>query len=283
MNVFISGCSTGIGEACARRLDRQGHRVFAGVRKTSDGERLRAGASGRLQPIVVDVTDAALIARARAVIEQQLGGAGLDGLVNNAGVAVAAPLEHVPIDAFRRQLEVNVVGQLAVTQAMLPLIRLARGRIVFMGSIAGRMAVPFLGPYAASKFALEALTDALRLEVQPWGIHVSVLEPGSVSTPIWQKGVDAADELRSKLPTGAIEDYGGAMEAIRHVAEKTSRRGIPADTVARAVEHALTARVPKTRYLVGGDARFRALLMSFVPDRLRDRLITRSMRLPPRQ
>jgi NAD(P)-dependent dehydrogenase (short-subunit alcohol dehydrogenase family) len=283
MNVVISGCSTGIGEACARWLDRKGHRVFAGVRKLSDGERLRAGASGRLRPVVVDVTDSESIARAREAIEQQLGGEGLDGLVNNAGIAVAAPLEHVPLDDFRRQLEVNVVGQLALTQAMLPLIRLVRGRIIFMGSIAGRMAVPFLGPYAASKFALEALADALRVEVQPWGIQVSVLEPGSVSTPIWQKGVAAAEQLQSKLPGHALEGYAGAMEAVRHAAATSSRRGIPAEAVALAVEHALTARAPKTRYLVGRDARLQALLAALVPDRVRDRLITRSMRLPPRR
>jgi NAD(P)-dependent dehydrogenase (short-subunit alcohol dehydrogenase family) len=280
MNILITGCSTGIGEACARWLDRGGHRVFAGVRREADAERLRTGASGRLTPITIDVTDAGTIELARETIEQQVGGEGLGGLVNNAGIAVTGPLEYLPIEEFRRQLDVNVVGQLASTQAFLPLLRRAGGRVVFMGSIAGRMTIPFLGPYSASKFALEAIADALRLELQPWGIQVALIEPGSIATPIWTKGAAAANVLQAGLPAHVVEDYGAAMHAMRKAAGDAGRRGISPDAVARAVEHALTARVPKTRYLVGSDARFRALLMQIVPDRLRDRLITRAMKLP---
>lgn len=280
MNILITGCSTGIGEACARWLDRAGHRVFAGVRRPADAERLRAGTSGRLEPVIIDVTDAAALERARATIEREVGSAGLHGLVNNAGIAVTGPLEHLGLDEFRRQLEVNVVGQLACTQACIPLLRRAAGRVVFMGSIAGRVTIPFLGPYSVSKFALEAMADALRVELQPWGIHVSLIEPGSIATPIWTKGAVAADMLQAALPPSAVEDYGSAIHAIRKAAGEAARRGISPDVVARAVAHALTARVPKTRYLVGADARFRALMGQLVPDRLRDRLLTKALKLP---
>jgi NAD(P)-dependent dehydrogenase (short-subunit alcohol dehydrogenase family) len=282
MNVLITGASTGIGEACALRLDRNGHRVFAGVRRASDGERLRAGASPRLVAVNLDVTDAVAIERARDDVARHLGADGLHGLVNNAGIAVAGPLEHLPIDDLRRQLEINVVGQVAVTQAFLPLLRLTRGRVVFMGSIGGRMALPFLGAYSASKFALEAIADALRIELQPWGIQVALMEPGSIATPIWAKGEAAADAMQSKLPPVAIDAYGAAITAMRKAAQLTALRGVPPDVVAAAVEHALVARAPRTRYLVGRDARMRAILVQLLPDRLRDRLITSGMRLPAR-
>jgi NAD(P)-dependent dehydrogenase (short-subunit alcohol dehydrogenase family) len=278
----VTGSSTGIGEACARWLDRAGHRVFAGVRRAEDGERLRAGSSERLEPVMLDVADRLSIDRARETVETRLGEEGLDGLVNNAGIAVVGPLEHLPVDAFRRQLEVNVVGQLACTQAFLPLLRRATGRVVFMSSIAGRMTLPFLGPYSASKFALEAIADAWRVELQPWGIFVSLVEPGSVATPIWKKGSAAADALEPADRAAMMQQYGEAMTAVRKGAAETARRGISADVVARAVEHALTAGVPRTRYLIGTDARVRALMAQFVPDRLRDWLITRAMHLPRR-
>ncbi len=231
---------------------------------------------------MLDVADRLSIDRARETVETRLGGEGLDGLVNNAGIAVAGPLEHLPVDAFRRQLEVNVVGQLACTQAFLPLLRRAAGRIVFMGSIAGRMTFPFLGPYSASKFALEAIADAWRVELQPWGIFVSLVEPGSIATPIWKKSSAAADALEPADRAAMMQQYGEALAAMRKEAAETARRGIPPDVVARAVEHALTAGVPRTRYLIGTDARVRALVAQFVPDRLRDWLITRAMHLPRR-
>ena len=186
-SVVITGASTGIGEACALHLDQLGWRVFAGVRKDSDGEALQRKASPRLMPVRIDVTDAASIAGAREIVARELGDRGLDGLVNNAGVVVAGPLEFVPMDDLRRQLEINVIGQIAVTQAFLSFVRTARGRIVNIGSVSGKMATPFVGPYAASKFAMEALTDALRCELRPWGIQVSIVEPGSIATPIWEK------------------------------------------------------------------------------------------------
>ena len=288
MNVVITGCSTGIGEACALRLDADGWRVFAGIRRDEDGARLAARASGRLTPVMLDVTDAASIARAAGTVTAELAGDGLAGLVNNAGIAIAAPLEHVPIDDFRRQLDVNVVGQLAVTQAFLPLLRLGAtasaraGRVVLIGSIAGRLTVPFLGPYSASKFALEAMADALRVELQPWNMHVALVEPGSIATPIWNKGTEGANRLQSRLGPGVIEQYGAALDAIRKAAAAAANRGIPAEDVAKVVVHALTSPSPKTRYLVGAGARQRAWIAKLVPDRLRDALLTRVLAIPRR-
>jgi NAD(P)-dependent dehydrogenase (short-subunit alcohol dehydrogenase family) len=278
--ILITGASTGIGEACARWLDRRGHVVFAGVRRDADGERLRHGSSDSLRPIVIDVADAGSIARARDEVERAVGETGLGGLVNNAGIAVAGPLEFVPIETLRRQLEVNVVGQVAVTQAFLPLLRRARGRIVLMGSIGGRMSTPFLGPYCASKFALEALADALRVELQPWGLHVSIIEPGSIATPIWTKSDEGTERMLKNVREDVERLYGRAVAALRHAAAETGRRGIHPDAVAEVVERALTAARPRTRYLVGRDARFRGVLGLFVPDRLRDRMITRALKLP---
>jgi NAD(P)-dependent dehydrogenase (short-subunit alcohol dehydrogenase family) len=175
--VVITGASTGIGAACAVHLDRLGFVVFAGVRKIEDGEALqRQGGANRLIPLILDVTDDGSIQQSRAIVAAHVGTNGLFGLINNAGIAVVGPLEAVPIPDLRRQLEINLIGQVAVTQTFLPLIRTARGRIVNMGSIAGRAAMPLMGPYSASKFALEAITDALRLEVQQWGIEVSIVD-----------------------------------------------------------------------------------------------------------
>lgn len=278
--VVITGASTGIGAACACHLDRLGFLVFAGVRKAQDGTALRQRGSGRLVPLLVDVTDADSIQKAKEFVAGRVGQAGLFGLVNNAGIAVAGPLEAVPIADLRQQFEVNAIGQVAVTQAFLPLIRQARGRIVNMGSIAGRAAMPLMGPYSASKFALEAITDALRLEVQQWGIHVTIVEPGAIATPIWEKsGQDAAD-LEAATPEELRTLYAAAIAGVKEVVAEAAKRAIPPDVVAKVVEQALTASRPKTRYLVGADAKIRALMVKLLPDRLADRLLTRVLNLP---
>jgi NAD(P)-dependent dehydrogenase (short-subunit alcohol dehydrogenase family) len=238
---LVSGASSGIGEACALRLARSGWLVYAGVRRAGD-------APPGTTEVILGVTDAGSIAAAAARVER------LDGLVNNAGISVAVPLEALPLEQLRNQLEVNVVGQLAVTQAFLPHLRRSRGRIVNVGSISGRSALPFLGAYAASKFALEAFTDSLRVELAPWGIWVSIVEPGTIATPIWRKGAALADEIAAGADPATIELYRPAMEAFRRAAAERARHGIPADEVAKAVEHALGAATPKARYLVGADA-----------------------------
>lgn len=277
--VVVTGASTGIGEACTLGLDGLGLRVFAGVRKAADGDALTQKASGRLTPVLLDVTDAATIAAAAETVAKAVGEAGLAGLVNNAGISVAGPLEFLPIAELRTQLEVNVIGQVAVTQAFLPMLRKARGRVVNMGSIAGRSATPFVGAYCASKFALEALTDALRMELRPWAIAVSIVEPGAVATPIWEKSVARASATMERLPPQARDLYGQALTTMREASERMARGAIPTDRVVAAVVHALTAARPKTRYLVGTDAKVQAALR-VLPDRLRDRLIVRAMGLP---
>ena len=278
--VVITGASTGIGAACAWHLDRLGFTVFAGVRRIEDGEPLKAQGSVRLRPILLDVTDAGLIEQARRVVAELVGPRGLAGLVNNAGIAVAGPLEAVPIADLRRQFEVNVIGQVAVTQAFLPLLRQGRGRIVNMGSIAGRAAMPVMGPYSASKFALEALTDALRLEVQQWGIHVSIVEPGAIATPIWTKSGAKAEELEMVTSEELKTLYAGVIAGVRARVAEAAARAIPPAAVSDAVVHALTAAIPKTRYLVGRDAKVRALMIKLLPDRWSDRLMTRILKLP---
>ena len=218
--VVITGASSGIGEACALRLDKAGWRVFAGVRKEADAERLKQEGSERLTPVFMDVIDEGSIMKAEETVRNAVGEVGLAGLVNNAGVGIHGPLEFLLLEDLRRQLEVNTIGQIAVTQAFLPLIRKGRGRIVNIGSIGGKMATPFLGPYSASKFAMEALTDSLRQELRPWDIHVAIVEPGSIATPIWDKGQAGADEMEQKLPEEAMKLYGTAVDAMLTAARR---------------------------------------------------------------
>ena len=265
--VVVTGASSGIGEACALRLARTGRQVFAGVRSGADAEGLRVQG---VEPVMLDVTDPAAIAAAA----ERLEGGPLHGLVNNAGIALSMPLEFLPLAELRRQLEVNLVGQVAVTQAFLPHLRAARGRIVNVGSIAGHSALPFLGAYAASKHALEAVTDALRVELQPFGIEVVIVEPGSIATPMWRKGAEGFQRLTTDMPADLGRLYGGRLEAFRRAAAAAAQRGEPADNVAEVVERALTAERPRTRYLVGRDARRRARVER-LPDRLRDRVYER--------
>lgn len=278
--IVITGASTGIGRACALHLDQLGFRVFAGVRRDADGAALQSAASDRLTPLRIDVTDGATIAAARDQVGAAASGRGVFGLVNNAGVGVGGPLEFVPLDDLRRQFEVNVIGQVAVTQAFLPMLRQARGRIVNIGSIAGRMATPFIGPYSASKFALEAINDALRVELRPWGIAVAIVEPGSIATPIWEKGKETSKQVSDDLSPEGRELYGAAVSSLLETMAEFEKRAVPAERVAKAVTHALLSKRPKTRYLVGTDARLQAALAAVVPDRITDRLIARQMHLP---
>ncbi|MDZ4859914.1 MAG: SDR family oxidoreductase [Candidatus Hydrogenedentes bacterium] len=274
--VVITGASTGIGAACALHLDRIGFRVFAGVRKDSDGDALKSQASDRFTAIYLDVCDAASIISARDTVKATTGESGLAGLVNNAGISINAPLEFVPLDKLRQQLEVNVIGQIAVTQAFLEPLRASHGRIVNIGSTSGRLSIPMGGPYCASKFAMEALTDSLRMELRPWGIEVALVQPGAIDTPIWEKSVAAGNALLDSLPPRMMELYAPLVAMIKKGASQTAKSAVPAQVVADAVAHALTAAKPKTRYLVGKDARIQMLLAK-LPDRWRDVLILKFM------
>lgn len=278
--VVITGASTGIGAACALQLDRLGFAVFAGVRKSEDGVALQKAGSDRLVSLALDVTDPTTVQKSHATVLEATRERGLFGLINNAGIAVVGPLEAVPISDLRRQLEVNVIGQVTVTQAFLPLVRQARGRIVNMGSIAGLSTMPLMGPYSASKFALEAITDALRLEVQQWGIHVSIIEPGAIATPIWNKSAMEAAERETAMGAELRMLYQPIVAAVRKVVGEASKRAISPDAVAKVVEEALTAPSPKPRYLVGIDAKFRSLMVKLLPDRISDRMLTWILKLP---
>ena len=268
----VTGSSTGIGRACALALDRLGFTVFAGVRKRADADSLRAEASERLEPVTVDVTDADSIAGAAERVREATGGR-VTGLVNNAGTVVPGPVEGVDLDELRRQLVVNVVGQVAVTQAFLPLIRAARGRIVLMSSVGGRTALPHLSPYHASKFAIEAIGDSLRQEMRPFGVEVSIIEPGAIATPFWGKGKAEAPKVRAAMDPEVLALYSAELDAIVRASGRTEARGAPPSKVAEAVVEALTSRRPRTRYLVGTDAKIQARLGKLLPDRAMDRLV----------
>ncbi len=280
--VIVTGASTGIGAACALHLDQLGLRVFAGVRKPEDGEALTRRAGARIQVIQLDVTDTASIDAAVRQVAAAVSEAGLAGLVNNAGIGITGPVEAVPLSEWRRQFDVNFFGALAMTQACLPWLRRGRGRVINISSIAGRAGMPYMSPYAASKHALEAISDALRIELQPFGIHVAVIEPGAIATPIWEKSKQEADAQHSGWSQEFQRLYGEGFMKVKDAAMKAGERGAPAHLVAAAVAHALTAARPKTRYLVGRDANVRALLTAWLPDRLQDRLLTWAIKLPPR-
>jgi NAD(P)-dependent dehydrogenase (short-subunit alcohol dehydrogenase family) len=242
------------------------------VRKTPDGESLRADGFGLIEPVSLEVTSAESIAKALAVIGDQP----LAGLINNAGIATLGPLELLPIDAWRRQFEVNVIGLVAVTQACIPLLRRGPGRIVNIGSVAGRSALPGSGAYDSTKFAVEAISDVLRMELHAWGISVSLVEAGAVATPIWEKSLREAEDLGRQVATERYALYRGFMAKARQEVEQAARTALPVRAVVNIVEKAMTARKPRTRYVLGRDA-WMWLLLNWLPDRWRDWLILREI------
>jgi NAD(P)-dependent dehydrogenase (short-subunit alcohol dehydrogenase family) len=260
----VTGASTGIGACVARDLAGRGFRVFGTVRRAEDAAALAAVG---VTAVRMDVTDVSGVARAREEVARALSGAPLAGLVNNAGIPAAGPLELLPLDELRRVLEVNLVGTVAVTQAFLPLLRASRGRIVNISSVAGLRALPFIGPYAASKFALEAISDSLRRELLPFGVRVVVIEPGSFQTRIWSK-VEAMDMSRYRA-----SPYGEVLARFARAALRGAERAPPPDKVARAVRRALTARRPPLRIVVTPHILDRISL--WIPDRFFDWLIHR--------
>jgi NAD(P)-dependent dehydrogenase (short-subunit alcohol dehydrogenase family) len=277
-SVLVTGASSGIGRATVRRLDGAGWKVFAGVRKEEDAAAISAEGSERLEPLILDVLDPDAIAAAAERLAAEPGG--LDGLVDNAGAAVAGPLEALPIEDFRRQVELNLTAQLAVTQAMLPAIRTARGRVVLISSMGGRVALPMTGAYHAAKFGLEGLGDSLRQELAPWGIKVVLVEPGSIDTPIWSRGEEDAERIFAGASPRLRELYEAMVERYRQVVRDTAERGVPPEKVAARIEHALVARRPWARYLVGIDAQVMTRLKPLLPTPVFDRLVARAMAFP---
>lgn len=280
---LITGASTGIGRASTLRLAAKGWTVLAGVRDPVAGERLLAEAAppGRVIPLQLEVTDSVQIAQAVARVEQEsaqggasLGG-GLDALVNNAGIGIGGPLELVSREDLRRQFDVNVLAQVAVTQALLPALRRAHGRIVFVSSIGGRVAMAFTAPYAASKHAVEAFGDALRVELRTSNIQVALVEPGSVATPIWDKA--RADYEGVSIPPELQAEYGKVPAAMSKVLADTARRGVAPELVAETIERALTARRMKSRYVVGRDAKAMLVARRLLPDHVFDMVARRAL------
>jgi NAD(P)-dependent dehydrogenase (short-subunit alcohol dehydrogenase family) len=275
--VVITGASTGIGEATALELDRRGFQVFAGIRSEEDGKRLQSKSQGGLIPLILDVTDSDQIAAATQFVREKTSENGLAGLINNAGIAISCPLETVPLADFRRQLEVNVIGHLAMIQAFIPLLRKRPGRIVNISSINGAIATPYLGPYAASKFALEALSDALRIELRHWGIRVIVIAPGAIKTPIWNKSAMNADQLSKSISMGGIKLYETDLEAWRNVALDVEQNADPVERVVEQILHALTSPRPRARYYLRFSQRFICRGFKIVPECIRDWFVCRAM------
>jgi NAD(P)-dependent dehydrogenase (short-subunit alcohol dehydrogenase family) len=277
--VLVTGSSTGIGRATALLLDATGYRVFASVRKKQDGDELRKAASGKLTPVLLDVTDEAAILRARDEITGIVGSAGLWGLVNNAGISFRAPLEFSPLAEFRRLYDSNVFGLFAVTQAFLPLIRLARGRIVNVGSITSSMVTPFHGIYSSSKMAVNGLTDALRLEMRPFGIQVSLMIFGGVQTAIWDRTARMTAQVTEHYPPEFNELYAERQRKAMEFFFSRRGHGLQPEAAARPIIHALTSRRPRRTYFVGFDAKLYNLLSKVLYGRLRDMMILRSIGL----
>ena len=280
--VIVTGASSGIGRDTALLLARSGFSVLAGVRKDADAESLRqeaAGASLQLQTVTLDVTERAHIQDLAAKLPGMLGDGQLYALVNNAGVVVAGPAESVAAETWEHQYRTNLFGPIALTAAMIPFLRRSRGRIVNVSSIGGRCAVPFMSPYTSSKFAMEGWSDALRVELRRDGIEVVLVEPGAIATPLWAKGHQAGDRLESELPSPMRQRYASEIDAVRAMARKTEKIAIPPLKVAYAILQALTARKPRTRYLVGTDAKVQAALKWLLPDRWMDGLLAKAMGL----
>ena len=284
-HTLVTGSSSGIGRATALQLAAAGQHVYAGVRKPADGDRLvrsAAGEGGEITPLILDVTEPGHIAAAAAAIDEHTASAGLvglDGLVNNAGYGLACPSELVPLDAFRRQLDVNVTGQLAVTQAMLPALRRARGRIVMVSTIGVRFSPPFAGPLDAAKAALTALGEALRQELAPWGIRVVLVEPATINSGAADKVTRDAAAAMAAADPGARALYEGAFGGMLQVMERREANGSPADVAAATITRALTARRPRAVYLSGKDSR-RLAILSGLPAPVLDMARRRVFRLP---
>jgi NAD(P)-dependent dehydrogenase (short-subunit alcohol dehydrogenase family) len=273
--VIVTGASSGIGFECARWLAGHGFHVFAGIRRKPDAERLEKAVPGKITAVILDVTDAASIKSAVKAIGKCPADIVPFALVNNAGISIAGPLEMLPVDSFKRQIDVNLVGQLAVTQAFLPLLRAHHGRVFLMGSILGRFALPFLGAYSCAKFALEAMAESLSMELTGTGVSVSIIEPGNISTPIWEKSKATAMEIAGDLSDSKWDMYRDDARAALGYVERLSEKGLQPARVAQVIEKALNAREAKKKYTVGPDSAFLGKLLPVFPAGLRQAILRR--------
>lgn len=275
-SVLVTGAARGIGRAIALQLAADGWEVHAGVRRPADGEALTtaAGPGARLAPVLLDVTDAAQLASLPDALPERL-----DALVNNAGIAVGGPVEGIGLDALRHQLEVNVVGPVAVAQAALPALRAARGRIVFISSIGGRVTSPMLGAYSASKYGIEALADALRVELRPWDVKVALVEPGAIDTDMWRGAMDTADATEASLTPEHRDLYAAHLKGMRGFIKRAQKQTIPPQKVVDVVLRALTSDRPRARYVVGTDARVQLAMSTALPTPAMDAAVGKLMGL----
>lgn len=270
MDILISGASTGIGRASALHMARLGHTVWAGVRSQKDFDSLTKLKVDGIKPVFLDVTDEDSVNKCVSQIKKE--GGSLNGLVNNAGVAIGGPVEGLALAEWQRQFDINFFGVIRLTKACLPMLRESKGRIVNMSSLSGRISFPFMGPYGASKFALEGLSDSLRREVQPFGVKVALIEPGAIATPIWEKAKDEGLGAPSKYSKEVVEAYGPAMKRFTKKVQQMAAKAAPVSVVTKAVEHALLSRGPSTRYPVGRGTKATTLLLNVIPDQLMDRV-----------
>jgi NAD(P)-dependent dehydrogenase (short-subunit alcohol dehydrogenase family) len=273
--VIVTGASSGIGLECAKWLSGRGFHVFAGYRRKPDGERLKEIAPGRVTPVILDVTDQASITSAVNVVSKSSEEIAPFALLNNAGIVVAGPLEMLPLESFRSQIEVNLTGSLAVTQAFLPLLRAHHGRVVLMGSVLGSFALPFLGPYSCAKFALRALADSMNMELSGTGVSISLIEAGGIDTPIWEKSLRKAMDIAGHLPNTRWESYLDDGRSAMGYMMRLSKRGTSPVKVAQIVEKALTERIPRKKYRVGPYSRFVARVLPLFPTGFRQAILRR--------
>lgn len=274
-SVLVTGAGRGIGRTIAEQLAAHGWDVIAGVRSEAAAAELRAVDPQRISTIVLDVTDDGQIAALDDVLP-----AHLDAVVNNAGIVTAGPMETLTSEQWRRQLDVNVVGQLAVTRAVLPRLRAARGRVLFISSVNGRLSTPLIGAYAASKFALEAAADALRMELSPWRIAVVLVEPAQTDTDMWRTAGTMVDDVEAALTPAERELYGRHVEGMRASVPISQRLAVAPEKVSDVVRAALTVRRPRARYVVGAGPRLQVAFMTNLPARVRDRVLRTVMRQP---
>ena len=263
--ILITGASTGIGRSITLALAQEGWQVFAGVRSQKDGKSLKNESSGDVVPVILDITKKDQISKAVKQI-----GDSLDGLVNNAGIVSPGPLELMPIEDIREQLDVNVVSQISITQSFLPALRNSQGRIIFMSSVSGMMVFPLLGAYAASKHALEAIGDGFRRELKKWGIKVSIIEPGSMKTPIWKKTLERGSNQMKDIPKEKLELYQDEINSLLKGASEAEKKALDARYVVDAVLDALESSHPKTRYIVGPIHKLKTIIARFLPDSFLD-------------
>jgi NAD(P)-dependent dehydrogenase (short-subunit alcohol dehydrogenase family) len=272
----VTGASSGIGQATAATLAARGFHVLAGVRGDADADRL---AGERIEPVKLDITDPDQVAAIAERVATDGRRMPLGALVNNAGIAVNAPVEVIPMREWRHQFDVNFFGHVAVTQALLPALLDAGGRIVNVSSIGGRVVGPTFGAYAASKFAIEAMSDALRREVGRLGVRVIVVEPGTIATAIWGKGIAKAESLVGAMSTDQQARYRDLIVAVRDQAQTLERNGLDPAVAARVIADAIEAPKPRARYLIGRDAKVMARAARLLPDRVVDRIIAKGLRL----